>query len=107
MTACAVSTAPAAGAAAPPFDLESAWQLHPQVSVRPEGFGALLYHFGTRRLSFLKSPALLTIVTSLESQPSARAACAGAGIRPADLPAYTRALATLAASQMICGRTAA
>ncbi len=100
--------APAANAGADAgFDLDAAWRLHPQVSVRPERFGALLYHFGTRRLSFLKSPALLTIVTSLESQPSARAACAGAGIRPADLPAYTRALATLAASQMICGRTAA
>ena len=48
-----------AGAA---FDLDRPWQLHPQVSVRPERFGALLYHFGTRRLSFLKSPALLTVV---------------------------------------------
>ncbi len=44
------------------FDLDAAWRLHPQVSVRPERFGALLYHFGTRRLSFLKSPALLTVV---------------------------------------------
>ena len=89
------------------FDLDAAWRLHPQVSVRPERFGALLYHFGTRRLSFLKSPALLTVVKSLDTQPTARAACAGAGIGSAELPAYARALATLAASQMICGRTAA
>jgi mycofactocin biosynthesis protein MftB len=89
------------------FDLDAAWRLHPQVSVRPERFGALLYHFGTRRLSFLKSPALLTVVRSLDTQPTARAACAEAGIGPAELPAYARALATLAASQMICGRTAA
>jgi mycofactocin biosynthesis protein MftB len=89
------------------FDLDAAWRLHPQVSVRPERFGALLYHFGTRRLSFLKSPALLTVVESLARQPSARAACAEAGIGPGELPAYARALATLAASQMICGRTAA
>ena len=87
------------------FDLDAAWQLHPQVSVRPERFGALLYHFGTRRLSFLKSPALLTVVSTLETQPSARAACASAGIGQAELPAYARALATLAGSQMICGRT--
>jgi putative mycofactocin binding protein MftB len=33
--------------------LDRAWALAPQVSVRPEQFGALLYHFGTRRLSFL------------------------------------------------------
>jgi putative mycofactocin binding protein MftB len=75
--------------------------------VRPERFGALLYHFGTRRLSFLKSPALLMVVQSLEAEPSARTACARAGIGTSDLPAYTRALATLAGSQMICGRTAA
>jgi mycofactocin biosynthesis protein MftB len=87
------------------FDLDAAWQLHPQVSVRPERFGALLYHFGTRRLSFLKSPALLSVVRLLDAQPSARAACAEAGIAPDELPAYSRALATLAASQMICGRT--
>ncbi|MBO0834842.1 MAG: mycofactocin biosynthesis chaperone MftB [Actinobacteria bacterium] len=91
---------PAAG-----FDLDAAWRLHPQVSVRPERFGALLYHFGTRRLSFLKSRYLLTVVQSLASEPSARSACALAGIGAADLPAYTRALATLAASQMICERT--
>jgi len=89
------------------FDLDAAWQLHPQVSVRPERFGALLYHFGTRRLSFLKSPALLTVVESLGTQPSARAACASAGISPAEMPGYARALETLAASQMIRGRTAA
>ncbi len=94
-------------AAAAPFDLDAAWRLHPQVSVRPERFGALLYHFGTRRLSFLKSPALLTVVESLGTQPSARAACAQAGVGPADLPSYARALSALASSQMICGRTAA
>ncbi len=88
------------------FDLDGAWHLHPQVSVRPERFGALLYHFGTRRLSFLKSPALLTVVQSLDSQPSARAACAAAGVGPVDLPAYARALETLAAGSMICARTA-
>ncbi len=92
--------------ASPDFDLDGAWRLHPQVSVRPERFGALLYHFGTRRLSFLKSPALLTVVQSLDSQPSARAACSAAGLGPDDLTAYARALQALAASSMICARTA-
>jgi putative mycofactocin binding protein MftB len=86
------------------FDLDAAWRLHPQVSVRPERFGALLYHFGTRRLTFLKSLALLTVVESLDSQPTARAACAAAGVPPAELPAYTSALATLASGTMICAR---
>jgi mycofactocin biosynthesis protein MftB len=95
-----VSTRPAA-AGPPTFDLDAAWRLHPQVSVRPERFGALLYHFGTRRLSFLKSRALLTVVSSLESQPSARAACMAAGVPRRELPAYARALETLAAGSMI------
>jgi putative mycofactocin binding protein MftB len=84
------------------FDLDTPWRLHPQVSVRPERFGALLYHFGTRRLSFLKSPTLLTVVTALGEQPTARAACVAAGVRAEELPTYARALATLAASTMIC-----
>jgi putative mycofactocin binding protein MftB len=88
------------------FDLESAWQLHPQVSVRPEAFGALLYHFGTRRLSFLKSPVLLTVVRALDQAPSAREACAAAGVTAVEMPTYARALGTLAGSQMICARPA-
>jgi len=89
------------------FDLDAAWRLHPQVSVRPERFGALLYHFGTRRLSFVKTPELFAVVTALDSQPTARAACAQAGVGAAELAVYARALGTLAASQMICERTAA
>ncbi|MEO6701545.1 MAG: mycofactocin biosynthesis chaperone MftB [Jatrophihabitantaceae bacterium] len=83
------------------FDLAAAWTLHPQVAVRPERFGALLYHFGTRTLSFLKSPQLLSVVQQLADQPSARAACLAAGIAPADLPAYQQALTRLADSDMI------
>ena len=41
---------------------DTPWRLSPQVSVRPEPFGALLYHFGTRKLSFLKDRTLLAIV---------------------------------------------
>jgi putative mycofactocin binding protein MftB len=99
-----VSTeAPASGVRAG-FDLDRPWQLHPQVSVRPESFGALLYHFGTRRLSFLKSPALLTVVSSLGEAPTAREACRRANVSQAELPAYAAALETLARSQMICAR---
>ncbi len=89
------------------FDLDTSWRLSPQVSIRPERFGALLYHFGTRRLSFLKSPTILAIVTGLDDAPSARAACTAAGVSDAELPAYERALATLAASDTIRARDAA
>jgi putative mycofactocin binding protein MftB len=83
------------------FDLDRRYALHPQVAVRPEPFGALLYHFGTRRLSFLKDPRLLTAVRGLDAAPSARAACTAAGVGPAELPAFARALETLAATDMV------
>jgi putative mycofactocin binding protein MftB len=83
------------------FSLERPWALSPQVALRPEHFGALAYHFGTRRLSFLKSPVLLRVVETLGEQPSALAACRGAGVPDARLPEYERALATLAETDMI------
>jgi putative mycofactocin binding protein MftB len=86
-------------------DLDTAWDLHPQVSVRPEPFGALLYHFGTRKLSFLKDRTLLAVVQSLQAAPSVRAACVTAGVADADLPRYQQALATLAKSSMVVERS--
>jgi putative mycofactocin binding protein MftB len=81
--------------------LDRAWTLHPSVSVRPEPFGALLYHFGTRRLSFLKDRRLLDVVQHLAASATARQACAAAGLPPDDLPDYERALATLVATDML------
>ncbi|WP_136707406.1 mycofactocin biosynthesis chaperone MftB [Agromyces sp. H66] len=87
-------------------DPESAWQLHPQVSVRPEPFGALLYHFGTRKLSFLKDRTLLTVVEGLSDAANARAACEAAGVADEHVPTYLRALGTLADSKMLVERAA-
>jgi len=81
--------------------LDQAWDLAPQVSVRPEPFGALLYHFGTRRLSFLKDRRLLAVVRGLGDAPSAREACASAGVGADELSAYERALARLAETDML------
>ncbi len=83
-----------------------AWKLHPRVAVRPESFGALLYHFGTRRLSFVKDRVLLAIVEGLEGSANARAACVAAGVPGAQQGPYLRALTTLAASHMIEERVA-
>jgi mycofactocin biosynthesis protein MftB len=87
------------------FDIDRPWQVDSRVSMRPEPFGALLYHFGTRRLSFLKNQRVLAVVRSLADHPSARAACAAAGVTEAELPVYTKALAALADSHMITERT--
>ena len=89
------------------YDPALPWTLHPQVSLRPESFGALAYHFGTRRLSFLKSPLLLSVVRALADQPSGEAACRVAGVPADQRDAYERALAILAESGMICERVPA
>ena len=81
------------------MDLDRGWALHPQVSVRPEPFGALLYHFGTRRLSFLKSVDVVEVVRTLADHPSARSALAAAGVPPTET--YSKALAVLADSKML------
>ena len=86
---------------APSDLLDRAWRMSPGVSVRPESFGALLYHFGTRRLSFLKDRRLLDVVQRLPHASTARQACLDAGLTPAELPTYARALATLADTDML------
>ncbi len=88
------------------YDASLPWALHPQVALRPESFGALAYHFGTRRLSFLKSRTLLTVVESLADQPTGLEACRAAGVAAEELDTYEQALGTLAESGMICERVA-
>ncbi len=93
-----------AAVTAPGDVLDRAWDLSPRVSVRPESFGALLYPFGTRRLSFLKDRRLLDVVQRLPGAATARDACLASGLAPAELPAYEKALAQLAATDMIAER---
>jgi putative mycofactocin binding protein MftB len=75
--------------------------LHPAVSVRPEPFGALLYHFGNRRLSFLKERLLLDIVQALREHDSAHAAYVALGVAAAHWPRYDTALSALVASEIL------
>jgi putative mycofactocin binding protein MftB len=83
------------------FDPALPWQRARSVAMRPEPFGALVYHFGTRKLSFLKSKELVAVVESLADHPSAVAAITACGVSDAQQPAYVRALGDLARSQMI------
>ena len=89
---------PAGGGVA--FAVGSAWRLNPQVALRDETFGALAYHYGNRRLVFLKSRTLVTLVHSLADHESAAAAIE-ACVPPGERGAYERALARLAASEVI------
>ena len=87
--------------------LDGAWRVASQVAVRPEPFGALVYHYGTRRLTFLKSRALLDVVTVLDAHACARDACRATGVAEDEMSRYEQALATLAGSGMIVSRDAA
>ena len=83
------------------FDPARSWRLHPQVAVRPEPFGALLYHFGTRKLSFLKNRTILAVVESLSEHPDVRSALRAAGVEPDAEAPYLHALGVLASSNML------
>jgi putative mycofactocin binding protein MftB len=87
------------------FDTESAYQLHRHAELRDEPFGALAYHFGTRRLSFLKAPILVDVVRALGDSVSVNAALEHCAVPDSQRPAILLALAGLAESQMIELRT--
>ena len=76
------------------LDPAGAYELHPQVALRPEPFGALAYHYGNRRLTFLRSSGLVELVRSLGAHPTLEAALAA---HPAAGPAAESRSQTLAA----------
>ncbi len=86
------------------FDPALPWRKARSVALRPEPFGALVYHFGNRKLSFLKSKTLVAVVEALADHPSADATLVACGVPEAQRPAYVKALADLARSQMITAR---
>jgi mycofactocin biosynthesis protein MftB len=86
------------------MQLDEPWALSPSVALRPEPFGALAYHFGNRKLIFLKRPELVAVVRGLGSADgdgSVRSALVAAGVPEASWPAYLSALEGLADSDML------
>ena len=82
-----------------PFQPARGYRLNPDVALRPEPFGALVYHFGTRRLSFLKAPELVELVRGLGSHRCVSDAVAA--VPGGRRGAYLAALAALAAADVI------
>jgi putative mycofactocin binding protein MftB len=95
---CAASTEPG-------FDPARPYELHPDVALRPEPFGALAYHYGNRRLTFLRSPELVQLVTELGDHESVAASMAALGVATERRPALERALASLAKSEVVRPRS--
>lgn len=85
----------------PDLDLDKPYQLNPSVALRPEPFGALAYHFGNRKLSFLKAPELVTFVRELGEHASLGEALDSNELSSGTRASYLRALTSLAATDMI------
>ena len=81
--------------------LDSACELHPQVAIRPEPFGALAYHYGNRRLVFLRHPDVVTVVEQLADHPCLRDALRANDIADERWPSFVAALGSLEESEII------
>jgi len=81
--------------------LESACELHPQVALRPEPFGALAYHYGNRRLVFLRHPDIVRVVRNLALHSTLREALTAEGVDESRWPSFVTALSSLTTSEVI------
>jgi putative mycofactocin binding protein MftB len=86
--------------------LDRRLELDPQVSVRPEPFGALAYHYGNRKLIFLKHPDIVAVVEALADHDTLADALGACGIAERRWPSFERALASLERSEMLHERVA-
>jgi mycofactocin biosynthesis protein MftB len=77
------------------------YTLHPQVGLRPERFGALAYHFGNRRLTFLNDDLLVATVRSEALRVDVDEALVAAGVPEGQRPSYKVALARLAEAEVL------
>jgi putative mycofactocin binding protein MftB len=75
--------------------------LDPHVALRPEPFGALAYHYGNRRLVFLKHPDVVRLVRALDHHDSVAGALRACGIAEARWPAFVSALESLVSSEVL------
>ncbi len=83
------------------FDPAGRHGLHPQVALRPEPFGALAYHYGNRRLTFVRSQEVVDLLRDLDRYPSVTDAVTASGIEPRRHAAVLRALGQLWRSEVI------
>lgn len=75
--------------------------MHPQVALRPEPFGALAYHYGNRRLVFLRHPDMVKVVSVIGQYSNIRDALHATGVEETRWPAFISALTSLTTSEII------
>jgi putative mycofactocin binding protein MftB len=81
-----------------------AFDLDPRVAIRPEPFGALAYHYGNRRLVFLKHPDVVRVVRELADHDSLGATLDACGIAPERHPSFERAVTALVDAEILRDR---
>ncbi len=81
--------------------LDRAFALNEQVALRPEPFGALAYHYGTRRLIFLRHPDIVRVVESVHHHPTLRDTLVACDVDETRWPAFESAVASLLGSEML------
>jgi putative mycofactocin binding protein MftB len=69
--------------------------------LRLEPFGALAYHFGNRRLTFLKRPELVEVVKGLDGRRTVREVLEECGIPESQWPAYDATIEKLIGADMV------
>ena len=84
--------------------LDASLDLHPQVALRPEPFGALAYHYDTRRLVFLKHPDVVRVVQALADHETVAATLTACDIDDRRWASFDRALTSLYESEMLHDR---
>ena len=81
--------------------LDRALELHPQVALRPEPFGALAYHYGNRRLVFLKHHDMVELLRRLAEHPSLSATLEACDIDRRRWRSFETAVASLLGSEVV------
>jgi putative mycofactocin binding protein MftB len=81
--------------------LDSACELHPQVALRPEPFGALAYHYGNRKLVFLKHPDVVAVLRDVAAHDTLAATLVAHNVAPERWNSFVSALNSLETSEII------
>ena len=75
--------------------------LNHQVALRPEPFGALAYHYGNRKLVFLRHPDIVEVVQELDGEATLAEVLEECGVNSSRWPSFDRAFGQLMASDML------
>lgn len=81
--------------------LDSACELHPQVALRPEPFGALAYHYGNRKLVFLKHPDVVAVLRDVAAHNTVADTLVAHNVAPERWNSFVNALSSLETSEII------